>query len=125
MSSHVGGMSMLSLARWSIRHWRLTVGLWLVALVASLGLASGLKNHFVNNLTLPNTESQRTTDLLRSSFPSVAGDSDQIVFRARGGRLTDKAARSTITGALATVRRLPHVAGVISPLANEHAISRD
>jgi putative drug exporter of the RND superfamily len=116
---------MLTLARWSVGHRRLIIGLWVVALVGSLGLASGLKNRFVNNLTLPNTDSQRATELLQSRLPSQAGDSDQIVFKARSGGLENPAARASITKSLAAVRRLPHVTGVVSPYLDTHAISRD
>jgi RND superfamily putative drug exporter len=116
---------MLRLTRWSVRHRRMIVGLWLVALVVSVGLASGLKNHFVNNVTLPNTESQRATDLLRHQLPALAGDSDQIVFHARDANLANAAVRAKITKTLAAVSQLPHVTGVVSPYLDTHAISRD
>ena len=80
---------MLSLARWSIAHRRLVVGVWLVVLVASLGLATGVGNRFVNNLTLPHTDAERATALLKSHFPQQSGDSDQIVFHARSGTIKD------------------------------------
>src|SRR5947207_1366293 len=108
---------MQTLARWSTKHRRLVVGLWLLCLVGSVGLASGLKNRFVNNVTLPNTEAQRATDLLKSRFPGVAGDSDQIVFRAGNGTLADVATRAKVTSTLAAVAKLPHVTGVASPYA--------
>ena len=70
------------LARWSIAHRRLVIAGWTVLLVCSIALTGTLKNHFVNNLTLPNTDAQRAAGLLQKHFPAVAGDSDQIVFRA-------------------------------------------
>jgi putative drug exporter of the RND superfamily len=116
---------MQPLARWSTKHRRLVVGLWLLCLIGSIGLASGLKNRFVNNVTLPNTEAQRATDLLKSRFPTLAGDSDQIVFRASDGKLADVATRAKVTSTLAAIAKLPHVTGVVSPYANAHALSRD
>jgi RND superfamily putative drug exporter len=75
---------------------------------------------------LPGTGSQHAVDLLSSRFPAQAGDVDQIVFHARGGKLTDASGRATIEATVARVARLPHVAGVISPYApGQHAISRD
>lgn len=116
---------MLSLARWSMTHRRIVVLLWLVVLVGSLGgLSRGVGNHFSSSSTLPGTGSQRASDLLRSRFPAQAGDTDQIVFRARGGELSDPSVEAPIEAMLARVARLPHVAGVISPYAPEaHAIS--
>ncbi|HEX5194046.1 MAG TPA: MMPL family transporter [Solirubrobacteraceae bacterium] len=107
---------MLSLARWSMRYRRTIVGLWVVVLVGSLaGLSGGLGNHFSNSSSLPGTGSQRASDLLRSRFPAQAGDTDQIVFRARTGELSDPSVRAPIDVMLARVARLPHVVGVIGP----------
>jgi uncharacterized membrane protein YdfJ with MMPL/SSD domain len=61
---------MESLARWSTTHRKRVVAGWIVLLVLSLGAASRLKNHFDNNLTLPNTGAQRASDLLHRRFPS-------------------------------------------------------
>jgi len=109
---------MRSLARWSMTHRRTVVALWLVVLVGSLGgLSSGVGSHFSDSATLPGTGSQRASDLLSSRFPAQAGDTDQIVFRARTGRLSDPFARTAIEAMLARVARLPHVTGVVSPYA--------
>jgi RND superfamily putative drug exporter len=115
---------MQTLARWSIRRRRAVIALWVVLLVGSLGMATGLKNHFVNNLTLPHTDAQRATDLLNHNFPSQAGDSDHIVFHTTRGTLEDVATRARITKALRAVARSPHVTGVVSPFRDPHAISR-
>jgi RND superfamily putative drug exporter len=75
---------------------------------------------------LPNTGSQRATDLLASRFPAQAGDADQIVFHARAGKLSDPAIRGAVTAAIGRVSRLPHVTGVVSPYsAGSRAISPD
>jgi len=115
---------MQTLARWSIRRRRAVIALWVVLLVGSLGIATGLKNHFVNNLTLPHTDAQRATDLLKRSFPGHAGDSDQIVFHTTRGTLVDAATRARITKVLRVVARLPHVSGVVSPFRDPQTISR-
>jgi putative drug exporter of the RND superfamily len=116
---------MSTLTRWTSTHRRIVVGIWMVALIASLGAARGVGNHFVNNLTLPNTNAQRASDLLRSRFPQVAGDSDQIVFHIQNGSLSDSRTRAHIHTVLQAVGRLPHVNGVVSPFARAHAISHD
>jgi putative drug exporter of the RND superfamily len=116
---------MQTLARWSTTHRRTVIILWLVVLIASIGTARSLKNQFDNNLTLPHTDAQRATSLLRERFPAQAGDIDQIVFHARNGVLTEPATKSRIDRVLRTVAGLPHVTRVVTPFAVTNAISPD
>jgi RND superfamily putative drug exporter len=116
---------MESLARWSTSHRKRVVAVWIVLLVVSLGAASRLKNHFDNNLTLPNTGAQRASDLLHRRFPAVAGDSDQIVFQTTTGKLTDLANRAHVERTLAAVSRLPHVVSATDPFRSRATLSRD
>ncbi|MGH3099414.1 MAG: hypothetical protein ACRDPU_00375, partial [Thermoleophilia bacterium] len=113
-------------ARWCVDHrWRALVA-WLVLLVAALGLTSAVGIRPANQFSLQGTESQRAVDLLRRDFPAQSGDIDQVVFRARQGRITDPAIRQRIAPTLAEIARLPHVSEVTSPYAaGAHAISRD
>jgi putative drug exporter of the RND superfamily len=116
---------MQSLAQFSISHRRTVIGVWIVLLVASIGTAGAVKNHFNNNLTLPNTGTQKATDLLRSHFPALAGDSDQIVFHTNDGSLTSPANRASVAASLRAVATLPHVVEINSPYADPQAIARD
>ena len=116
---------MQSLAHFSISHRRIVIATWLVLLVGSIGTAGVVKNHFNNNLTLPNTGTQKTTDLLRAHFPALSGDSDQVVFHSSAGPLTSAANRARIAASLAAVSALPHVVQVVSPFATANAISHD
>ena len=116
---------MQTLARWSTTHRRTIIVLWLVVLIASIGTAGSLKNQFDNNLTLPHTDAQRATNLLRKRFPAQAGDIDQIVFHTRNGVLTESETKARIDRALLTVAGLPHVTRVVSPFAVTNAISPD
>ncbi len=120
-------MSIARLARWSASHTRSALVIWLVLLVAALGISGAVGSHYSNNNTLPGTESQRAADLLRRDFPAQAGDTDQIVLHVRTGTVTDPAVRARVAPMLARVARLPHVTGVISPYgpAGAQAISRD
>ena len=82
------------IARWSIDNRRTVIVLWIAVLVTALGAARGIGNHVVNDLTLPHTDAERATTLLKSRFPAQAGDSDQIVLHARAGTLADARIRS-------------------------------
>src|SRR5436309_8801349 len=116
---------MLRVARWSSGHRRTVIALWVLVLFGALGVSRTVGNHFYNSITLPGTDSQRATDLLKSRFPMQAGDADQIVFHSRTGVLDRPALRDSIAQALLRVARLPHVTAVISPYASRRSISRD
>jgi putative drug exporter of the RND superfamily len=105
----------LVLARWCSTHRRSVVLLWIVVLLGVGAAWQGLGSHYSSNFTLGHTGAQRAADLLKSSFPAQSGDADQIVFKARTGKLTDGRVRLAVAPMLANLARLPHVTGVISP----------
>src|SRR6266849_1158363 len=93
------------------------------ASLRTLRLSRAVGTRDANNFSLPNTDSQRAVDLLRSRFAAQAGDSDQIVFHARSGKLGDASVRRLVLPVLARVSELPHVTGVVSPYAaGAHAV---
>jgi putative drug exporter of the RND superfamily len=102
-------------ARWSIGHRKTVLVAWLVALIAVLGVSNAVGTNYANSSSSGNTESQRATDLLKKDFPAQSGDTDQIVFHARDGKVTDPQVRSRIAPMLAKVAALPHVTDVVSP----------
>jgi len=101
-------------------HRRVAIG-WIVLLVVAMGASRAAKPHYVNNLSLPGTDSQRANDLLRHDFPAQSGDADQIVVHTTSGRVTDADVRARVVPVFARVARLPHVTGVVSPYASGHA----
>src|SRR3989454_12754789 len=116
---------MLKLTRWTIAHRRMVVFAWIVLAVGVLAASQAVGKRNANNFSLPNTDSQRATDLLQSRFPAQSGDADQIVFRTRTGKLDDASARAVIAPLLGRIARLPHVAGVVSPYeAGANAVSK-
>jgi RND superfamily putative drug exporter len=118
---------LVRVARWSITHRRTALLTWLVLVVAALGLSGAAGTHWSNNSSLPGTDAQRATDLLKRDFTTQAGDIDQIVIHTRTGRVTDAAVKARITPMLAQVAKVSHVTGVSSPYAAGGAdqISRD
>src|SRR5215211_7274086 len=114
-------------ARFCVDHRRLVLIGWVVVVIAALAISSAVGTRYATNFSLPGTESHRTTDLLKRDFPAPAGDTDQIVFAAKQGKVTDPAVRARIAPMLAQVERLPHVTGVASPYgpAGARAISKD
>src|SRR3954454_22614190 len=113
------------LARLCKAHpWR-TVGVWLLLLVLVQAVASGVGTQKISNFRLPGTESQRAYDLLAAHFPAAKGDTDQIVFKARQGKLTDPQNRAAITAALSKVKAAPDVGGVDSPFSPRGQVTKD
>jgi putative drug exporter of the RND superfamily len=117
--------SMRRLAAFSHDRRRLIAALWVALIVAAGGLAGASGSGFVNNFTLPGTESQRALDLLKDRFPQQAGDTSQIVFHVPSGSLDDAQRRAQVERVVARVSRLPHVSGVVSPYKTEGTISKD
>src|SRR4051794_7831896 len=102
--------------------WR-TFFAWLIALFLIQGIAAGIATKKISSFRLPGTESQRAYDLLAAHFPAAKGDTDQLVFRARGGSLKDQ--RAQINAAIAKVRAEDSVAGVDSPFSPRGQITKD
>lgn len=111
----------------AIAHRRLTLLAWVALLVGVSAIASAVGTRQATNFSLPGTETQRAIDVLKREFPTQAGDSDQIVFRARRGRITAPAMRARIAPMLRRVAAAPHVSGVLSPFspAGAEAISKN
>jgi RND superfamily putative drug exporter len=111
----------------AIAHRRLTLIAWIALLIVVTVIASSVGTRQATNFSLPGTDTQRAIDLLRREFPAQAGDSDQIVFRARRGPITAPQMRARIAPMLRRVARAPHVSGVVSPFtpAGSDAVSRD
>ena len=59
-------------------------------LVGVLGASNAVGTNYANSSSSGNTDSQRATDLLKRNFSAQSGDTDQIVFKATNGKLTDR-----------------------------------
>src|SRR4051794_5489620 len=119
MSTHAADPPRTSLlarvARFSISHRRSVLLGWLAVFVAAIALSTVVGTRYASNFSLPGTDSQRATDLLKRDFPAQAGDVDQIVLNTPRGKVSDAAVRARVAPMLAQVARLPHVTGVQSP----------
>jgi RND superfamily putative drug exporter len=115
------------LSVWALAHRARVVALWVVLLVGAMAASRGVGPHYVNNLALNGTDSQRATDLLNHNFPARAGDVDQIVFHSSSGLVTDPAVQARLAPVLLRVSHLPHVSTVVSPFsaAGARGISAD
>jgi putative drug exporter of the RND superfamily len=103
------------LGLWCYRHRRLTVAVWLAALVlASLAgqlAGSQFKDDFSHGTA---TDSERAAALLQRNFPGQAGDVGQVVFRTQAP-VTAPPQESRIGAVLTQIAHLPGVASVGGP----------
>jgi len=99
------------------RRWWV-IGFWLVLLVG-LSVARGAAGGtFVNNYTVPGSQSSNGLDLLQKDFKSASGYSGQIVFAGKGlEQVSDHA--DAVKTAMANVAKLPHVMSATDPLTQQ------
>jgi putative drug exporter of the RND superfamily len=114
------------LARLMYRRRRWVLGGWIVLLIATFMLASGLDGAFKTEFKLPGTESQAAFDLLEKSSFRNRQVQAQVVFDADQG-VDDPAVQQAMEGLFAEVEeKIPDVA-VASPYGADGArqISRN
>ena len=113
------------LGTWAARrHWWV-IGAWLVILVG-LSLGRGIAGgDFVNDYSVPGSESSEGLDVLRADFPSASGYGGQIVFKADTGKVADQSA--AVGTAMKNLGGLPDVISSTDPLTvpNTPAVSKD
>jgi RND superfamily putative drug exporter len=110
------------LARVCIRRRLIVIGVWVVVAVALVVISQQMGDNTNDNLSLPGTNSQRATDTLDKSFPSVANGSNPIVVKAPSGKkLTDSQYANAIGQATSNLSKDDHVASAVSPLTQQGA----
>ena len=105
------------LAAWAATHWKRSLAIVVVGLVA-LGIgASAGGGSFVDDFKTPGTESQTAIDVLDQRFPAESGDTANIVFAVDSGTLREPERRAAIERTVDQIRAQPHVTGAPSPFA--------
>ena len=108
---------MRTLASWCFRHKWMTIAAWIVGLVALTALHSAAGSAFSDSFRLPHTQSFDAIRLLQRNAPRASGETDQLVFAVKTGKVTDPAVRARAETLFATVAKQPHVSSVGSPYA--------
>jgi RND superfamily putative drug exporter len=112
------------LAGAAAHHWKRSLLLVLVALVALAGLAAA-GSGFTDDFNTPGTESQQAYDLLSERFPAQSGDTATVVFSVQDGTLRDGDRPAAIADAVKTIAGQPHVTDAADPLQVDGQVSRD
>jgi putative drug exporter of the RND superfamily len=103
-------------------HRRRVVLAWVGVAVILTVVARVVGPNYVTEYSLPGTQTQRATDLLKQDFSAQSGDADAIVFHVSQGTVDSPAVRAAIAPLLAKVSTFTHVSGVISPYSSQGAV---
>ena len=115
-----------NVAAWAAEHWKRSLAIVAVVLVA-VGLAASVGGgSFVDDFKTPGTESQSAIDVLDKRFPAASGDTANVVFAVDSGTLREPARRGAIERTIKEISAQPHVTGAPSPFAkNSGQLSED
>ncbi len=105
----------------------IVLAIWIVAAVGVTVLVKTLGAETNNNLSLPGTDSQRSTDLLEKDFPPQQNGSNPVIFHLSRGSVTDATQKHAITRSYDAIKKIPFVHSAVSPFSQEGAgqISKD
>jgi RND superfamily putative drug exporter len=115
------------LARFCVRRRFVVLGVWIVATIALVAISHTLGDNTNDNLSLPGTDSQHATNVLKSSFPDQANGTSPIVLHAKSGKLTDQNNANAVNQAASNLSKNKDVAAVVNPLTPQgaSALSKD
>src|SRR6516225_791833 len=118
---------MSAIGRWCFRHRFAVIAAWIVVLVGLGALAQAVKSNYNNSFSLPGTGSTTAQQLLATTIPAQAGDSDTIVWQVSHGTVRDATVASRMSSVLTRIAAMPEVTAVVSPYGPRGAaqISRD
>ena len=106
-----------NIAAWAAHHWKRSLAIVAVVLVA-LGIGSSAAGgSFVDDFKTPGTESQTAIDVLDNRFPAAAGDTANVVFAVDSGTLRDPAHKAAIERTIKEISAQPHVTAAPDPFA--------
>ena len=106
-----------SLAAWAAEHWKRSLAIVAVVLVA-IGVAAGAGGgSFVDDFKTPGTESQSAIDVLQKRFPAESGDTANVVFAVESGTLRAPERQAAIERTIKEIRSQPHVTAAPDPFA--------
>jgi RND superfamily putative drug exporter len=92
-------------------------------LAIAFGLSAAFKGAYVNDGSVPGSDSAQAQTLLSERFPAQSGDTVRVVVRADD--VSGAGARTTVHALLGELGRTPHVTSVDDPYAAKGAVAPD
>src|ERR1700677_1785184 len=116
-----------AIAQFCVRRKFIVLAVWLVVAVALVAISHRMGDNTNDNLSLPGTNSQHATDILKASFPTQANGTSPIILHAPSGQLTDSKYANAVNEAATDLGKQPDVSSVINPLTPQgaSALSKD
>ncbi len=113
------------LGRFASRHRWWVLGVWVLLLLGLTLVSRQVGGSFVNDYTVPGSESKSGLAVLQKDFTSASGYSGQIVFHATKGKVSDQS--SAVKTTMTNVGGLDHVMSATDPLSQDGtpAVSKD
>jgi putative drug exporter of the RND superfamily len=105
------------LAARAAQHWKRSLAIVAVVLVAVGFASSAAGGSFVDDFKTPGTESQTAIDVLQKRFPAEAGDTANVVFAVDSGTLRAPKRQAAIEQTIRELRSQPHVTAAPNPFA--------
>jgi RND superfamily putative drug exporter len=101
------------------------IGAWLLVVVGLFVLRSVFGGTYVNDYTVPGSESSAGLSVLNHDFSNQGGYAGSILFHATSGKVSDQA--NAVKTSMAAVSKLPDVVAATDPLANSQSpyVSKD
>jgi len=106
---------MRAVAHWCVTHRLVVLATWLGLLVATVLAQSATGSNYASGAAPSGTESAQAAALLAKAAPSVAGDTEHIVFSTHQGSVKDPAVQTQVDTMLSKVGTLPNVSKLTSP----------
>jgi putative drug exporter of the RND superfamily len=119
-------VTLARLSRWCYRRRKRVVVLWIVAFVLMNVIGKSVGDAYSNNFSGGHSDSIAAFDLLKQRFPSRAGDTADIVFRADAG-VNDPTVKRRMQSVFDAVGpgKVAHVVALDSPYTSPGLISHD
>jgi RND superfamily putative drug exporter len=100
------------------RYWVFIVA-WVIILGGVLGANHAFGGKYVNDYTVPGSNSANGLNVLNSDYPQQGGFGGQIVFHASHGTVTQQ--QAAVNQATSNVSKLPGVIKAVSPFASPNS----
>ncbi|MFD5074684.1 MMPL family transporter [Streptomyces sp. NPDC058371] len=108
------------LARWAFRRRRTVLAVWILAAAVAITLSVVGGGKTDNTFTVPGTESQQATNVLKKKLPALSGGQTQIVFATHGStKVTDPSYQAGIEAAVKILKTVPQVGLVTDPFQSK------
>ena len=119
-------MILSRVARWCHQHRRRVLLLWVAAFIVMNVIGAAVGNAYTNNFSGGKSDSSSAFNLLKSKFPSRAGDTADVVFTSPAG-VESPQVRSAMDNLFAEIGpgRVAHVVALDSPYSSPGRISAD